>query len=324
MPRRLIIAILVILIVGILGGTAVLVMQRLRQGAKPAASPQPSGSLNEAAGGGQQIANPTADDDGDGLSNADENTWGTDPKNPDTDGDGYKDGEEVKAGHNPTIPAPNDKLPDGFVPGKSIDPLAEAPASAVPVDQFFADNLDLSGGNQNLTAAYQSKYPEVERTPDTLEAFVKAQPIITQLPAPIIQKIQTQPADTPLVLNEYIETAADLSVFSNRSAIADAVNALFSNNDPSQIKGLATSVRAHQQTLLGLRVPPSALNLQKLLLGYTQLLAASYDQMALYPDDEVKGVVGMRQLEENDKKYIPLIEQEIQRVKSLQSADAGQ
>lgn len=41
------------------------------------------------------------DADNDGLTNAEEKKYGTDPLNPDTDGDGYKDGEEVKAGYNP-------------------------------------------------------------------------------------------------------------------------------------------------------------------------------------------------------------------------------
>lgn len=53
---------------------------------------------------------PTCDPDHDGLTNAEELAWGTDPFNPDTDGDGFLDGEEVKSGHNPLIPGPNDLL----------------------------------------------------------------------------------------------------------------------------------------------------------------------------------------------------------------------
>lgn len=41
------------------------------------------------------------DDDGDGLSDADENIFGTDPLNPDTDGDGVSDGQEVTDGSDP-------------------------------------------------------------------------------------------------------------------------------------------------------------------------------------------------------------------------------
>src|SRR5918998_540684 len=45
-----------------------------------------------------------ADRDGDGLSNADEATHGTDPDNPDTDADGYGDGEEVWNSWDPLDP----------------------------------------------------------------------------------------------------------------------------------------------------------------------------------------------------------------------------
>lgn len=53
---------------------------------------------------------PTCDPDHDGLTNAEETVWGTDPLNPDTDGDGFKDGEEVASGRNPLVPGPNDLL----------------------------------------------------------------------------------------------------------------------------------------------------------------------------------------------------------------------
>ena len=50
------------------------------------------------------------DFDGDGLSDSEEVSFGTDPHNPDTDGDGYRDGVEVKSGFDPLIKAPGDKI----------------------------------------------------------------------------------------------------------------------------------------------------------------------------------------------------------------------
>jgi hypothetical protein len=44
------------------------------------------------------------DTDGDGLTDAEELLYGTDPNNPDTDGDGFTDGEEVAAGTDPLDP----------------------------------------------------------------------------------------------------------------------------------------------------------------------------------------------------------------------------
>ena len=50
------------------------------------------------------------DSDQDGLSDAEEKTYGTDPHKADTDGDGYSDGVEVKSGYNPLRPAPGDRI----------------------------------------------------------------------------------------------------------------------------------------------------------------------------------------------------------------------
>ncbi|NTW13635.1 MAG: hypothetical protein HGA31_01230 [Candidatus Moranbacteria bacterium] len=55
-------------------------------------------------------ANIVEDSDQDGLTNAEEQLYGTDATNPDTDGDGYTDGVEVRSGYNPMKKAPGDKI----------------------------------------------------------------------------------------------------------------------------------------------------------------------------------------------------------------------
>jgi len=73
-----------------------------------------------------------ADTDKDGLSDADEILRGTDPRAADTDGDGLADGAEVALGTDPTIPDSNDnEVPDG----------AEDYWSG---DRFLDDTLDLT------------------------------------------------------------------------------------------------------------------------------------------------------------------------------------
>ena len=67
-----------------------------------------------------------ADDDKDGLKNAEEEKLGTDPNNPDTDGDGLLDGEEVKSTRTNALKADTDG--DGLKDGEEVkkyktDPL---------------------------------------------------------------------------------------------------------------------------------------------------------------------------------------------------------
>ena len=60
------------------------------------------------------VSNPSGDDDGDGLTNGEESTLGTDPKNADTDSDFVNDDVEVANFTNPRDPnADGDKLIDG-------------------------------------------------------------------------------------------------------------------------------------------------------------------------------------------------------------------
>lgn len=314
MSRRLVIIILSVLIIGVVGGTIALVVSRLRQ---PGDAPtqQDPGSLSEAPVGGQNVVDPTADDDGDGLNNADEAIWGTDRNNSDTDGDGFLDGQEVTAGHNPTIPAPNDTLPPGFVPGRELNPL-DTSASQVAIDDFFSDNLDLSGGTVDLTAEYKSQFPENERTPDTLATFASQQPIVTQLPTPREETLDIASVDGPILAGSYLQVAGNFDIFTNRERISKAISELFDHNNSSYILGLSHSIRLHQEGLLETQVPPSAAQLHRVLIGYTELLAATFDQIALYPQDPVKATVALYQLEAIDKRYFPIISQEADRLES--------
>ncbi len=66
------------------------------------------------------------DPDHDGLTNAEEKLYGTDPNNPDTDGDGYSDGVEVRGGYNPLKAAPGDKVTPDKVGATTSDGAVSA------------------------------------------------------------------------------------------------------------------------------------------------------------------------------------------------------
>lgn len=314
MSRRFVIIILIVLIVGVVGGTAALVISRLRSSTQVAQQTANQGSLQQAQTGGQQVVDPTADSDGDGLNNADEAIWGTDPKNPDTDGDGFKDGEEVTNNHNPTIAAPNDTLPAGFKPGKEVAPLETAPSAPIAVDQFFADNLNLEiAPGKNLTEEYNKQYSQDKRSPETLNTFVYAQPIITQLPTPSKNAVNLVPKEVGDDVVAYLD-AVHTDLLDNQQLLSRALDAVTADGNTAQIQSLAIQMRAYQQILIQTSVPASAENLHKLLLGYSQLTAATYDQISQRGADPIKSIVAIRQLEENLGRYVPLIQQEEDRL----------
>ena len=90
---------------------------------------------------------PTAiDTDGDGLTDDQETTLGTDPNNPDTDGDGLNDGAEVNGTLNPYKPGHLAGDPPGGTPGEGTDPLE--PDTDL---DGLSDFEELDNGNGSVT-----------------------------------------------------------------------------------------------------------------------------------------------------------------------------
>ncbi|HWQ59901.1 MAG TPA: hypothetical protein VN420_02000 [Candidatus Fimivivens sp.] len=85
------------------------------------------------------------DADNDGLTNAEEKLYGTDPTNDDTDGDGYSDGIEVSSGFNPLKKAPGDKI--------------------VAVEASVVEGSAVKATN-NMTQQVSEKIAEIVRNPE--------------------------------------------------------------------------------------------------------------------------------------------------------------
>lgn len=89
-----------------------------RRSAVPAATPSPADATAPNLQNQVDWSAPSTDTDGDGLSDEEESTLGTDSKNVDTDGDGLFDGEEAKVWK--TNPLQADTDGDSFQDGQEV------------------------------------------------------------------------------------------------------------------------------------------------------------------------------------------------------------
>lgn len=107
---------------------------------------------------GYALVDPSADDDGDGLTNAQEAALGTNPDLADTDGDTYSDGAEVAAGSNPLVassvppldPAADDDG-DGLTNGQEAT-YGTNPKLADTDGDAFSDGAEVAAGTDPLDA----------------------------------------------------------------------------------------------------------------------------------------------------------------------------
>lgn len=323
MRKLLLVALSVVIVLAFASAAIVFVLLRPRGEATPQAVEQgsPPAALTPAEESELSAADlAAADSDSDGLINSEEARWKSDPDKADTDGDGYLDGEEVRAGHDPTKPAPNDKLLGASPAAATPAPGAAAPASApLNPEQYFADDLDFTGGSANLTGEYEQQYAAAERSPAAMSEYVKTQPTIDLLPRPASQDLPTQVyPDAAETISRYLDVADSQTALANQSMLMVALSDLAEYNDSSTVRGFADLERTYRKKLRSALVPASALPVHQLLLGYSEALAATFDQIALHPADPVKSRVALLQLMELDRKYYPLIHAEFARLRVLQ------
>ncbi len=314
MSRRVVIGILIFLIVGVLGGIAALVVYQL-QPAETLVTPTPT-LLPQGNNGSQQVEDPTADSDGDGLSNADEKIWGTGSSVPDSDGDGFTDGDEVKKNHNPTIASPNDKLPIGFKPQQNVSPLDPAAPNTQSFDSFFSDTLDLTGGSKNLTQEYARTVPDKDKSTATFSQFISNQPIVTMLPA-VNESAIPKEQDSKLALAQYMNIAGDIDKITDKTRLMLAMKDLLNNQDASGFSVFTNTIKAYEEDTKRLSVPPQAMQFHKLILGYSRLLESTLTLISEYNTDQVKALVAIRQLDAIDRQYYPIIIAERNRLINL-------
>jgi len=97
------------------------------------------------------------DSDNDGLTDAKEFDYGTDPNNPDTDGDSYLDGEEVENGYNPNGPG---KLGDANDNNNQLNIGGDNNQNIDTSLNKFVSNVDTTDGVANFINEYYKNIAE--------------------------------------------------------------------------------------------------------------------------------------------------------------------
>lgn len=312
MLRFIVIGIIVVMAVGIAGGAVFFVQQRFSGGD---IEPVELGETDDLSFGVLQPASESnsqaglADDDNDGLINDEEAVWMTDPNNPDSDGDGYLDGEEVAAKHDPTIPAPDDKLSD------------ESRLSKGDLQQkFYAEGINFYVDSGNMTRKYEQQSDAAGSSIEEMKLFAEKQPVAKLLSLPNSSLVPVGMPNTADSLAQYVSVADNESALANKVAYKEAQLDLRENSSAAAMQRLAYVIREYRKGLLDVPVPVSAIDLHRLLLSHTEAVAITIDQIALWEDDPVKSLVATRQLEVLDRKYYPIIREELQWLRQLQAS----
>lgn len=197
------------------------------------------------------------------------------------------------------------------LPGEAQPELPEAP---LQVDQFFQESATLVLEEKDYTKEYKNRFSEEEQSVETLKTYIKEQKVTTNLPAIQARDIATSNSDAPAALSRYLKALEKIIPLLSRESSADVVANVLADGNVSAAESLAWSLRVNRNKLSLEQVPPAALPLHKLLIGYMAAAEVTFNEMASFTDDPVKAMVAVHQLDELDRVYQPLIRREIARL----------
>jgi thrombospondin type 3 repeat protein len=238
------------------------------------------------------------DGDADGLSDALEELYRTDPLVSDTDGDGYIDGTEVANGYDPTIPSPNDKvglkLTGAASPGPTTSPGSPPPApTPLPAptltEQFFSQT-GIAPSKENLFASSSQ-----------LEEFVADVNARGFLPAISDEDIQTTSAEGKAAIKAYLD---GISLPQNPALksvtatdIASAFQTFTKNRDVAPLDRVLADLAGNVEALRAVRAPSEVRTLHKTYLAAAISLRDNARALKGFQADIVGAIVAASRIE---------------------------
>jgi len=247
------------------------------------------------------------DSDQDGLTDAEEKLYGTNPHKPDTDGDSYTDGAEVRAGYDPLKPAPGDKLTGdaGTVKGLSDSKTTPAANMTAEVAKKISGLAKKTDPNNPQTSA-----DEIQKIVNGALDSKNISVTLPQIdPATVHVKKQNYSKSTAAEKEKedfynyitsivYIFTSNSSVPITSASDITSAVSqtaqqilSSLSSQDPTALNNLSTSGEAILNQLQDMEVPEDLVDLHIKAMQYATYAKDLKDSIKSNPDDPMSDIV---------------------------------
>ncbi len=247
------------------------------------------------------------DSDQDGLTDAEEKLYGTNPHNPDTDGDGYSDGAEVKAGYNPLKPAPGDKL--STITNTTADAVTAPANSSTNLTQQLAQKISTMASSTDPNDQ-QASLDQIQQTVNDSLGSSEASFTLPQIdPTTIKKKVQNYSADQAdkkkkedfvtyistilyiMASNSPVPITSSTDATSAFSQMAQKVISSVSTQDSSDLDSLSKSGQAMLEQIQEVEVPADLIDLHIKALQYATYAQNLKDLIKPNPSDPMYSLV---------------------------------
>lgn len=263
----------------------------------------------------------TDDADHDGLKDAEEAVWGSDPYNPDTDSDGFLDGEEILSGHNPTQ-ANDDSLAKQkeFLGLNSTQRLAQAITGGILSGdlkrdlnpKIFAQSIDSVAGATVYSTLAALEGVEVgedeikisaDNSPKTQEKYLEI--ISESISGDIMDLVFSQSKDLILLFSAD-QTAEAGELYNDQQK----------ENVKIKFLNYAVKFQSAYDQLKETAVPSQWTDVHKKILALLKKLELYHRSIALSTDDSLKQIIVLGNLQNVYLEAQPILSQIDHRAKN--------